>query len=80
MEYTGVFATAEELDELTKLAITASTTPVMAMSLGDGLAGRDFMRMAQKRAEEACQKAAEAHGLLKCRQYGITKEGEFFAV
>ena len=77
MEHTGVFATAEELEELRKLAMTASTTPVMAMSLGDGLAGRDFASMAWKRAKEACQKVALAHGLPTEGHYGVTSDGEF---
>ena len=76
MEKTGVFATAKELEELKGLAVAASSTPVMAMSLGDGLAGRDFASMAWRRANEACQKAALAHGLTG-GPFGITNDGEF---
>ena len=46
MIHTGVKATEEELKRLTENANRAARTPVIAMSIADGLAGRDWASMA----------------------------------
>ena len=78
MTKTGVFATKEELEFLMRKAQTAATMPVMALSVADGLAGRDFSSLAHRSALEACHAIALQHGLPEIVGfYGVTQEGEF---
>ncbi len=41
----------EDWNELIQLSREAQNTPVMALSVGDGLAGRDFASMARDRVQ-----------------------------
>jgi hypothetical protein len=78
LTHTGVFATSEETAELQELAKTARRTPVMALSLAEGLAGWDFASQARKRMQDRLQETAMAHGLPDFEgYYGLTMEGEF---
>jgi hypothetical protein len=78
MKHTGVNVTAEELAELRSLANTAGNTPVMAVSVGAGLAGRDLASWAKERCKKRCHELALAHGLPEIPgYYGVTGNGEF---
>lgn len=79
LQHTDIFATAEEVAELKRLAGEASRTPVIALSVADGLAGNDFAATAWRRARQACHKAALDHGLPEFDGfYGIMLDtGEF---
>jgi hypothetical protein len=78
MRNTGVKCSTEELEFLRKLAERAATTPVIALSIADGLAGRDFASMAHLTAKQACHKLALEHGLPEIPgYYGIDYDGEF---
>ena len=71
---------AEELKELSKLAKAAANMPVMALSVRDGLEGRDFAATARERMMKRCHEIALAHGLPEIPgYYGITSDGEFVA-
>jgi len=77
LKRTGVFATLEQLTKINALADTARTTPVMALSIKDGLEGNDFASRAWKQVYEAINQAATDNGL-PVRDYGIDLEtGEF---
>lgn len=78
MVHTGVRCTPEELAALKENAHRAAGTPVIALSLADGLAGRDFATQAWRGAQEECHACALRHGLPEFEGfYGITQEGEF---
>lgn len=79
MKATGVFATAEEIAELKTLASRAARTPVMALSVADGIAGRGFAATAHKRAQQRCHELALAHGLPEIKGFYGAKldDGEF---
>lgn len=81
MKKTNVFASEKETEELKQLASRASQTPVMALSVADGLSGNDFASRARKSAQERCHEIALSHGLPEIQGfYGINKEGEFLIV
>ena len=78
MEHTGIFATAGETKELLELLDIARNTPVIAMSVADGLAGRDFARLAWDDLKKKCHKTALDHGLPEFEgYYGMDTHGEF---
>ena len=78
MTNTGVFATKEELALVKEKAERACTTPVMALSLADGLAGRDFASLAHMNAMQTCHALALKHGLPEIEGfYGMDNDGEF---
>jgi len=54
--------TTEELAELVELYRTAQNTPVIALSVADGISGRDFASQAYKRFEEKWAEIAKRHG------------------
>jgi hypothetical protein len=51
-----VTLTKEEHDKLVELYERAQTTPVIALSVADGLAGRDFATLAWNRVQEYMDK------------------------
>jgi hypothetical protein len=78
MRNTGVFMTAEELTEVKKLHEAARTTPVIALSVGQGLAGNDFSAMAWRDLHDRLTALARAHGLPDIPgEWGVTQQGEF---
>ena len=78
MTNTGIFATAEELAGIKELLRKAQTTPVIALSSRDALAGNDFSSRAWRRVEEKVHEVALSHSLPEIRGfYGMTVEGEF---
>jgi len=78
---TGVYATEDDVRELKVLADKAYDTPVMAMTVADGLAGRDFASLARERLFKACHQLALKHGLPEIRgYYGLHASGEFVRV
>lgn len=79
MRRTGVFATREEVARLKEQAGQAAETPAIALSVADGLAGRDFASLARERLMHWCHEAALAHGLPEVPGwYGCDLEtGEF---
>ena len=82
MTHTGVFATKEEQDRAFDLAANARTTPVMALSIAQGLAGEDFASRAWRNANAFVHKCAlDHHGLPEIQGfYGMTEEGEFVSI
>ncbi len=54
--------TQEELGELMELYKTAQNTPVIALSVADGIAGRDFASQARQRFEYKWAEIAKRHG------------------
>jgi len=78
MTYTKVFATEEEIEELTALLKKAQSTPSMALSTADALGGRDFASMAWIRLRKQLHACALKHGLPEIEgYYGMTMDGEF---
>ena len=79
MENTGVFASTEEIEFLTKKATIARNTPAFGLSSEQVLSGKDFASMAHMDASQACHKIALNHGLPEVNGwYGIDlKTGEF---
>lgn len=79
MKRLNIFATDEEKKELGELLKTAQTTPAMALSSTQALAGNDFASLAWKRVNERCHKIALSHGLPEISGfYGCDLEtGEF---
>lgn len=76
---TGVFATEEEAQEISRLAVTASNTPVIAFSSAMALSGQDASSMAWDLVHKACHRAALAHGLPEIQgYYGIDLEKREF--
>lgn len=75
----NVFATDEEKKELVELMKTAQTTPAIALSSAQALAGEDFASQAWKRVFERCHAMALSHGLSEIPgYYGCdTSTGEF---
>lgn len=81
MRGTGVKATLEELANIQELAETARTTPVIALTMKDGMEGRDFASLAWKRCHKAVQEAALGHGLPEIEgYYGLAEDGEFLTM
>ena len=60
---TGVFASEDECKELVALMQRAQLTPVMAMSLSEGLAGNDWSAQAWKRFYKRLGGVAESNSL-----------------
>jgi len=58
----GEKLTVEELKELMELYKIARTTPVIALSVADGIAGKDFASQAYKRFEDRWAEIAKYHG------------------
>ena len=79
MEKTGVFASTEEIEFLTKKATIAQNTPAFGLSSEQVLSGRNFASMAHMDVSQACHKIALSHGLHEVNGwYGIDlKTGEF---
>ena len=76
MNYTGVFATTEEIDDLRNLAQAGwmSGDVIMVTSVMQGIT-KDQKTVD---AKKACHVIALAHGLPEIKgYYGITEEGEF---
>ena len=81
MSKTGIFATEEEFQYLMKRVQIAENTPVIALSLGEGLAGRDFAALAHRSVQEVCHALALQHGLPEiCGFYGVNQDREFIRV
>ena len=81
MTKTGVFATDKEFALLREKANRARTTPVIALSLADGLAGRDFASLAHMDVKQTCHALAMKHGLPEIPGfYGIDQNKEFVRV
>ncbi len=59
----GVFASAEEIEEIAALAASARATPVIAMSSAHGLERGGFAGDAWRLVQEAVYRYALAHGL-----------------
>jgi len=79
MKKTGVFATKEEIKELTKLATQARSTPVIAFSVKGAMSGGMAGNM-WKIAQERCHEIALKHGLPEIKGfYGLDQNGEFVA-
>lgn len=55
--------TTEELSELMRLYNRAGTTPVMCLSLADGLAGRDFASIAYQDFQDKWAEIAKKYGV-----------------
>ena len=79
MTRTGIKATEAEITELKDLLESARRTPVMALSVDDGMAGRDFASTARQNMLQRCHALALAHGLPEITgYYGADLEtGEF---
>lgn len=78
MNLTGVFATKEELKEISEAAKVANNTPCIALSVADGIKHGGFAGRAHLSAKETCHKIALAHGLPEIPGfYGIRNDGEF---
>ena len=82
---TGVFATAEETKEIAKLALEASTAPVILLGdLSQIEYGRsDLSQIAWRRLHNRVDELAVAHGLpeLDDKRYGFdAKKNEFLEV
>ena len=72
MKRTGIFATAEDVEELQKLADEAKSTPVMV--IGD----MDISERPIERMYDRCHEIALGHGLPEIPGfYGVTSDGEF---
>lgn len=78
MIHTGVKIKPEELKRLKELADRAAHTPVIALSLAEGLSGNDWASRAWRNAQEACHALALQYGLPEIPGfYGLTNDGEF---
>lgn len=78
MAGTGVFATKEELREISEAAKVANNTPCIALSVAHGIEKGGFSGEAHLSAKELCHKLALAHGLPETTGfYGIKNDGEF---
>ena len=55
--------TPEELEELIELYKNARNTPVIALSVADGISGNDFASRAYKRFEDRWAEIARLHGV-----------------
>lgn len=53
---------AQDWEELFRLSREAVETPVIAMSVGDGLAGRDFASMARERVMGKWRELGKKYG------------------
>jgi hypothetical protein len=74
---TGIKATPAEKNNILELAETARKTPVIALSMKDGMEGRDFASLAWERVYDAINDAAIAHDLPR-GDYGFDSDkGEF---
>ena len=78
MTKTGIFATEDEFKRLMEIANNAARTPCIAMSVADGLAGRDWASTTWNDVQQACHELAKSHGLPEIPgYYGIDKDKEF---
>jgi hypothetical protein len=78
LRHTGVYATEEEVEKISRLYEEARRTPVIALSSEDALAGRDFASAAMDRVQQAIEEAAEAHGLPRTpKHYGLDLNLEY---
>ena len=72
-----IVLTPEDLDELVKLTTEAKNTPVIALSLRDGLEGRDFATQAWNRVRDKWGELGKKYGFIPTRVRGIdTKTGQ----
>jgi len=78
LKHTGVFAADEETERIRVLAAEAATTPVIAMSVAEGIAGRDWATQAWDRVRKEGHAIALTHDLPDPPgYYGMTRDGEF---
>lgn len=81
MKKTGVFATAEEIEQIRAAARRASKTPMIAFSSRHALEEGGLSGQAWKSAKELCHELALKHGLSEIPgYYGVTQDGEFVLV
>ena len=77
MRNTGVFATKDELTELSKMAEEASRTPVIALTHDHAMRG-GFAGDVWQDVKERCHTIALSHGLPEVTGfYGLSNDGEF---
>ncbi len=81
MKNTGIFATADETEQVRKAAQRAASTPVIAFSSKHALEKGGLSGEAWQSAKELCHKLALGHGLPEIIGfYGMTSEGEFVEI
>ena len=66
---TNVYATEEEIKELKKLLIEARSTPVIALSVAQGISGKDLASQARESLIKKCHSFALAHNLPEMKGY-----------
>jgi hypothetical protein len=62
MERKNFIISEEDWTELIRLSKVAQETPVIALSVADGLAGRDFASMARERVLQQWKTIAKKYG------------------
>ena len=72
----AIILTKEELDELLRLYHTARTTPVIALSVADGLAGNDFASIANRTFQSYWAELGTKYGFDPDRYGFNSKTGE----
>lgn len=78
IEKTKIFASKEEIEEISELAKEARTTPMIAMNSEDAVNGRDLASLTWDKAINKVNEVAFKHGLPKLTtNYGLTNDGEF---
>ncbi len=81
MKSTGVYATAEEIEQVKSAAQRAATTPVIAFSSKHALEKGGLSGEAWTSAKELCHKFALRHDLPEIPGfYGMTRDGEFMSM
>lgn len=81
MKSTGIFATAEEVEQVQSAAKHAANTPVIAFSSRHALEEGGLSGQAWKSAKELCHQLALEHGLPEITgYYGMKPDGEFVSV
>lgn len=71
---TTIKLSPEDLEELLKVTREAEKTPVIAMSLSDGLEGRDFATQAWDKVRDKWEELGKKYGFSPHRVKGINKD------
>ena len=69
----AIIISKDELQELLNLTEKAQNTPVMAMSVEDGLEGRDFATQAWDKVRAKWEELGKKYGFVPARVRGIDK-------
>lgn len=79
MNRTGVFATQEQADAIAKYHTAAVNTPMIAMSIAQGLSGNDLASQAWDNLHDEIDKCAKQNGLPDTvGHYGFDKSNSEF--